>query len=339
MKKTGWKVILSPLSMLYGLILAIRHDLYDTHLLPSHEVDVPTICVGNLAVGGTGKTPHIEYLIRLLSTRYKVAVLSRGYGRRSHGFCLADERSSARTLGDELMQMHRKFPTVPMAACKNRVEGIRRLKRLYPQIDVVLLDDAFQYRALKCGFNILLTTADNLYVDDHLLPWGTRRDLLTRAQHATAIIITKCSPSMRPIDKRVLDNKLHLPTFQKLFFSHIVYKPLTITAQHPLLITGIAHPSYLLDYLRASYPNIELLSYRDHHRFTRFDVARIRELAQSHDIIFTTEKDYERLLLTELPNELGDKLHVVPMSVDLDVEQPELERLVMNYVSESLRSH
>ncbi|MGN1247581.1 MAG: tetraacyldisaccharide 4'-kinase, partial [Paludibacteraceae bacterium] len=180
------RTLLAPISWLYGLVLAIRHTLYDNHLLPSHEADIPTICVGNLAVGGTGKTPHVEYLIRLLSPRYKVAVLSRGYKRKTRGFVLADEHASASTIGDEAMQIHSKFPHVAVAVCEDRVRGVRMLKKQVEGLQVVILDDAYQHRAIRCGYYILLTPYNQLYIDDHLLPWGRLRDLKARALKANS---------------------------------------------------------------------------------------------------------------------------------------------------------
>ena len=230
------RTLLAPFSWLYGFGLAIRHTLYDNHLLPSHEVDIPTICVGNLAVGGTGKTPHVEYLIRLLSPTYKVAVLSRGYKRKTHGFVLADENANASTIGDEAMQIHSKFPHVAVAVCEDRVRGVRMLKKQVEGLQVVILDDAYQHRAIRCGYYILLTPYDQLYIDDHLLPWGRLRDLKTRALKANCIIVTQCPPDAQPIDFRVIDNRLHLPTYQHLFFSQVKYADAQAVAGKKVLV-------------------------------------------------------------------------------------------------------
>lgn len=329
--------ILAPLSWLYGLGVYVRHTLYDEHILPSFTVPVPTIGVGNLAVGGTGKTPHTEWLIRLLADRYRIAVLSRGYGRKTHGFILADEHSTAETIGDEPMQIHRKFPDIPVAVCENRVKGVRQLMRLIPDLQVVLLDDALQHRGLRCGFHILLTAANNVYDDDHLLPWGSLRDLKQRSLAAQTVIVTKCPSTMRPIDKRVIDNRLHLPTFQKLYFSRMVYEDVAITGNNPLAISGIAHPQEFFDHVRSIFPKAECIAYRDHHRFTRADQKAILAAADKHDCVLTTEKDYERLQLTPLPEALGDKLQVLPIRVDLGTDAPNLERQVVTYINETLR--
>lgn len=338
MQPSFWKVLLAPFSALYGLGLLIWHDLYDTHILPAKEVPVPTIGVGNLAVGGTGKTPHVEYLIRLLSPNYHVAVASLGYGRITRDVHIVQEDDTARTVGDELMQMHRKFPHIPMVACKNRVKGIKALLARYPDTDVVILDDAYQYHHLKCGLNMILTAADNLYTDDHLLPWGTLRDLPLRSHKADAIIVTKCSAEMQPIDYRVLKNKLSVPTFQKLFFSRMTYPELKSSCQHPILITGIANPAPLHQHLVAQYPTLQWLSFMDHHRFNNMDIQRILRLSQTCDTIFTTEKDFERLRMVESLQPLLDRIVVVPIEVTMGEDQPDFARFITNYVSESLRT-
>ncbi|MBR6493353.1 MAG: tetraacyldisaccharide 4'-kinase, partial [Paludibacteraceae bacterium] len=166
------KALTIPLSGLYRLGLAIRHFLYDKRLLLSHSVSVPTICVGNIAVGGTGKTPMVEYLVRLLTANgFHPAVLSRGYKRTTRGFVLADEQSTVTSIGDEALQLHRKFPDVPIAVCENRVRGVRQLHRQLKQLDVIILDDAMQHRPIRCGYTVMLTPYDRLYIDDHLLPW------------------------------------------------------------------------------------------------------------------------------------------------------------------------
>lgn len=336
-KKT-MRTLLAPFSWLYGFGLAIRHTLYDNHLLPSHEVDIPTICVGNLAVGGTGKTPHVEYLIRLLSPMYKVAVLSRGYKRKTHGFVLADENANASTIGDEAMQIHSKFPHVAVAVCEDRVRGVRMLKKQVEGLQVVILDDAYQHRAIRCGYYILLTPYDQLYIDDHLLPWGRLRDLKTRALKANCIIVTQCPPDAQPIDFRVIDNRLHLPKYQHLFFSQVHYDDAqTIAGNKVLVITGIAQPEYLMEYVRKQHPNACLMAFPDHHRFYKKDVERILYKAQCYDTILTTEKDYQRLVETSLVEQLGNLLHTLPIQVVLRGDSnKDFDQDILNYVKQNL---
>ena len=336
-KKT-MRTLLAPFSWLYGFGLAIRHTLYDNHLLPSHEVDIPTICVGNLAVGGTGKTPHVEYLIRLLSPMYKVAVLSRGYKRKTHGFVLADENANASTIGDEAMQIHSNFPHVAVAVCEDRVRGVRMLKKQVEGLQVVILDDAYQHRAIRCGYYILLTPYDQLYIDDHLLPWGRLRDLKTRALKANCIIVTQCPPDAQPIDFRVIDNRLHLPKYQHLFFSQVHYDDAqTIAGNKVLVITGIAQPEYLMEYVRKQHPNACLMAFPDHHRFNKKDVERILYKAQCYDTILTTEKDYQRLVETSLVEQLGNLLHTLPIQVVLRGDSnKDFDQDILNYVKQNL---
>lgn len=333
----GSRWLLAPLSALYWIVLSIRHWLYDKGFFLSRKVAVPTICVGNLAVGGTGKTPHTECLIRLLSSQYKVAVLSRGYKRHTHGFLMADHTSTAATIGDEPMQIHRKFPEVAVAVCESRVRGVKQLLRMVPDLQVVLLDDAMQHRSLECGHTILLTSHDNLYIDDRLMPWGRLRDLKHRSLAAQTVIITNCPNGMRPIDKRVIDNRLHLPAYQQLYFSHIAYEPLPETCKNPLVICGIAHPETFVSYVQRQCPKAQVMTYPDHHRFGHKDEKQILAAAEKHDVVLTTEKDYERLMLTNIPTLLGDKLHVVPIRVHLGKEEEAFQRQILSYVSRALK--
>ena len=325
--------------MLYALALHIRHWLYDEGLLPSHTPSVATICVGNLAFGGTGKTPHVEWLVRLLSPQYKIAVLSRGYGRKTHGFRMADDNSTALTIGDEPMQMHRKFPDLPIAVCADRHRGIKQLQRMIDGLQVVILDDALQHRSIRCGLNILLTAQNKLYIDDRVFPWGTLRDLKHRYLAAQAVIVTKCPDNFKPIDKRVIDNRLHLAAFQQLYFSRIVYGDIPApdgTSKSPLILTGIASPEPFIEHIKAVYPKAVTKTYRDHHRFTKAEMMDIANEAQKRSYVFTTEKDYERLLLTPLMEALERKLVVVPITVEID--RPEvLEKQIIRYINETLR--
>lgn len=313
--------ILVPLSWLYGVVVFIRNILFDEKILPSHTTSIPTICVGNIAVGGTGKTPHVEYLIRLLKDKYTIAVLSRGYGRKTHGFVMADEHSSADTIGDEMMQMHTKFPDVAMAVCVNRVRGIKLLQQRVPSLQVVILDDAFQYRWLKCDFNILLTPYDNLYVNDHLMPWGRLREHSIGSLRANAVVVTKCPDDVRPVDMRVVDTTLHLPAYQKLYFSRIEYDALPNKGT-PLVLTGIANPQYLMNYVTKQCPNAKLLAFADHHRFTMDDIERITNEANNFDYILTTEKDKARLDAISLPESLRSKIYTLPIKVQM-LNKPE----------------
>lgn len=325
-----------PLSWLYSMVLTIRHFLYDKHILLSHSVSVPTICVGNLAVGGTGKTPMVEYLVRLLVSKgLHPAVLSRGYKRSTHGFVLADEQSTVATIGDESLQLKRKFPEVPVAVCENRVRGVRQLQRLIPDLDVVILDDAMQHRAIRCGYTVMLTPYDRLYIDDQMLPWGRLRDLPSRALKADAIVVTKCPESIRPIDMRVVDNRLHLPTYQLLHFAGIDYAPVKEQG-NPLVVCGIAQPQYLMEHVQALYPQAQLMAFPDHHAFTQEEINAIVLKARHFDFVLTTEKDWQRLQSTSLEEQLseqGKHLVVMPIQMKFLTPRQSFDRAILQSIN------
>ncbi len=327
--------MLLPLSWIYSAAVWIRNMLYDEHILVSHSVSVPTIVVGNLAVGGTGKTPFVEHLIRLLGEQYHVAVLSRGYGRKSHGFVLANESCDALALGDEPWQIHHKFPHIPLAVCADRIHGIKRLMQLCPEIDVILLDDALQYRRLQSGMNILLTGYDNLYIRDCYLPAGSLRDHVSQALRANLIVVTHCPPKMQPIDKRVVNSELHLYTWQHLYFSRVQY-PQIPRAHHALLLTGIASSTYLEQYVRSCVENLQVLRYQDHHWYTHKDIQVLEKKAAEVDYIFTTEKDMARLTVHTLSEDLKAKLYPIPICLSLD-EQSDMLKALQLYINERIR--
>lgn len=332
------KVFLIPLSWLYSLVIAIRHLLFDQRILPSFKVEVPTICVGNLAVGGTGKTPMTVYIVQLLLQKgYHPAILSRGYKRATKGFVMADPMSTADSLGDEAMQLHRIFPDVPIAVCESRVRGARQLQRQVADLDVIVLDDAMQHRSIRCGYTVLLTSYDNLYIDDHMLPWGTLRDLPHRALKADTVVVTKCPEDIQPIDMRIVDNKLHLPTYQLLHFTGIEYAHLEQEGT-PLVLTGIAYPQYMLKHVQHQYPQAELMAYPDHHHYTPQDIKTILQKASNYDFVLTTEKDLQRLRMTSLIDQLaeqGKRLIALPIRVKFYTPQEWFDKLILRYVKEN----
>jgi len=329
-----------PLSWLYTIGVAIRHVLYDQHLLPSFSVEVPTICVGNIAVGGTGKTPMTAYIVQLLRDKgYHPAVLSRGYKRSTRGFVMADSYSTVETIGDEAMQLHRAFPDIPIAVCEHRVRGVKQLQRQVKDLDVVVLDDAMQHRAIRCGFTVLLTPYDHLYIDDHMLPWGTLRDLPSRALKADTIVVTKCPDTIRPIDMRVVDNRLHLPTYQQLHFAGIKYAPMEQDGT-PLVLCGIAQPNYMIEYVRTLYPQAELLAFPDHHQYTPQDIETIVVKARCFDFVLTTEKDIQRLRTTTLTEKLtaqNKRLIALPIRMCFYTPHETFDRQILNYVHENCK--
>ncbi|UNY99007.1 tetraacyldisaccharide 4'-kinase [Zhouia spongiae] len=296
-----FRKILLPFSCLYGSVIRLRHLLYDKGIIKTKSYDFPVICVGNLSVGGTGKTPMTEYLIHLLKNDFKVAILSRGYKRKSHGFVLADQSSTVETLGDEPMQYHNKFKDIYVAVDADRQHGIEILRdSLRP--GVVVLDDAYQHRKVKAGFNILLTSYSDLYVDDLLLPAGNLRDIKSRAKYADVIVVTKCPEAMDLIQKNNLLKRIKPRKHQEVYFSKISYggeiisseevQPLSyLRGRHFTLVTGIAKPDPLVNFLKSKGLQFEHLDYPDHHDFSSQQVGILR----SKGIVLTTEKDYMRL--------------------------------------------
>ncbi len=237
------------------------------------------------------------------------------------------------------MQIHRKFPDVALAVCESRVRGVKQLQRMVPDLQVVILDDAMQHRSLRCGLTIMLTAQNNLYIDDHLLPVGRLRDLPKRNLAAQAVIITKCPENFKPIDKRVIDNRLHLAAFQQLYFSKTVYGEESFLSKDtkPLVVSGTANPKELFAHVKQRCPKAQLLAFRDHHRFDRKDLVQIETAAAKCDYVLTTEKDYERMLLTDLPQRLGEKLHVLPIQAEVDNIEA-LDKQITSYLNEHLRN-
>ena len=293
--------LLFPISLIYALVVHIRNFLYDVNVFKSKAFEIPTICIGNLSVGGTGKTPMAEFLISFLKDDHKVALLSRGYRRDSKGFVLASRKSTVRDLGDEPYQIHSKFPEIVIAVAADRRNGIRMLEQQVSP-DVILLDDAFQHRKVNYGFSLLLTTHDNLYVNDWYLPTGNLRDSKREAKRADVIIVTKCPTSLNDLERQRIIQTLNPESHQEVLFSCLAYAPefKGDTGSFPLdffrdkkltLVTGIANPGPLVTYLEALGLVFEHLRFNDHHAFTENELQQLRKRA----FLLTTEKDYVRL--------------------------------------------
>lgn len=293
------RFLLLPFAILYGLGVRLRHFLYDRGWLSSKRYPFPILCVGNLAVGGTGKTPMVEYLVRLLGQE-QVAILSRGYRRKTRGFVLADDSATAMTLGDEPYQYHRKFPRATVAVCESRQEGIERLLE-NPHFKYIILDDAFQHRKVQAGTNLLLTSYDKLYTQDFLLPVGSLRDIRSRARKAQIIIVTKCPELTQTEQEKIIQQLKPLPS-QKVYFTTIAYSDRVYSHEDSqalkdfiatpfTLVTGIANPTPLVDFLEKQGASFEHLAYSDHHHFSNRELEFLRQKER----ILTTEKDYVRL--------------------------------------------
>lgn len=344
------KILLAPISWLYAIVLHIRHKLFDWGILKSKSFSVPTICVGNLALGGTGKTPHTEYLIRLLQDKFKVAVLSRGYGRKTKGYVLAKQDTGYEEIGDEPMQYHSKFNDIYVAVDENRCEGVDNLMASAPDTDVILLDDAYQHRKIKPGLNILLTEYYNIYKKDMLLPTGRLRDVKSAAKRADILLVTKSPRVLLPYDKRDMINILEAKPYQKVFFTYIDFQdltPITGTARATnlqdiksvYLFCGIANSYPLEDHLKRKYNTLITNYYYDHHCFTDEDINTIidgfNNVIGKNKIIVTTEKDLMRLTKASYMNKFEDvPLFTIPIEVRFnDKNEGEIfNNLIIDYV-------
>ena len=330
--------ILFPFALLYGIITSIRNFLFDNGILKSYSFDIPIIAVGNLSLGGTGKTPQIEYLIRLLSPKYKVATLSRGYKRKSKGFILADATSNAEILGDEPFQFFSKFPTIQVAVDVDRKNGIEQLLSQNIKPDIILLDDAFQHRKVKAGFYILLTSFDELFINDSIFPMGNLRESRKGAKRANMIIVTKCPETISEIAKENIKNKIGLQV--PIYFSYIDYdksvinekeskKVAEINKKELLILAGIAKPESFFKHF-----NIETtMSFPDHHHFSENDIFKIKEEAKNK-LIVTTEKDFMRLS-GKLPS---SQLFYLPIKSSFLSGSDNFNKTITNYVESSSRN-
>src|SRR3954470_22925887 len=317
------RLLLLPFALLYGIAVAIRNWLYDKKILNSATFNFPLIGIGNLSVGGTGKSPMVEYLVELLQPHFKVATLSRGYKRKTRGYGLANEATTALEIGDEPMQFHLKFPQVAVAVGEERLFAIPQLLQDRPETEVIILDDAFQHRAIIAGLNILLTDCGNLFYSDWFLPTGDLRDERKSYKRAHIIIVTKCPPNLSVDEKNKITRQINLEKKQHLFFTtiqygepyHIITKhPIHITQQHEvLLVCGIANPQPLKNYLTVQTGTFTEQAYNDHYIFTIDDLKEIRKryegLSGNNKFILTTEKDAVRLL------KFSDQLHDLPLYV------------------------
>lgn len=335
--------VLTPLSWGYGAVTWIRNKMFDSGLLKEQEFDIPVVCVGNITVGGTGKTPHVEYILRNLSSRYKIAVLSRGYKRKTKGFVLANRNSSPRDIGDEPLQIFRKFGgRVKVAVCESRRLGIKNLQESFPELDLIVLDDAFQHRYVKPKVSILLTDYNRPFYTDRILPLGRLRESAHQVNRADMVVVTKCPRDLSPINTRIIRKDLNLMKFQSLFFStfdHTAILPVfpeeakytasldsLSSSDSVMLVTGVANPRGFIRYFRKFPFRVKVDHYPDHHDFTRKDisemVSRFEKLQGSRKIIVTTEKDAVRLQHNPyIPYNIKSYIFYLPVEVKM-LESP-----------------
>ncbi|CAM1374354.1 tetraacyldisaccharide 4'-kinase [Tenacibaculum xiamenense] len=334
------RFLLFPVAIVYDLVTSVRNLFFDTGVFKQTEFQLPVIAVGNLSVGGTGKSPQIEYLIRLLKEKYQVATLSRGYKRKTKGFQLVNENHSVEDVGDEPMQFYKKFDGITVAVDADRVNGITQIiENRKP--DVVLLDDAFQHRKVKASFYILLTKYNDLYSNDFILPTGNLRESRRGAKRANAIVVTKCPVDLSEEKQNTIRKKLTIDENQQVFFSKIRYEETIYSNKGNMnlndlenseivLVTGIASPDSLLQFLGKRMIKIKHINFPDHHNFTEKDLNKIRMTSRSlsgeRKVILTTEKDYVRL------GESINNLYYLPIESSFLGEEKEFNSMVLNHV-------
>jgi len=341
------RIFLYPFALIYGAVVWLRNRLYDTGFFSSIEFSVPVITVGNLSVGGTGKTPHVEYLIRLLQYQYKVATMSRGYKRHTQGFIIADEKANALRIGDEPMQYHMKYPELVVSVAEERITGIPALLQRKPDIDVILLDDAYQHRSVKAGVNILITDYAKPFYEDYILPLGRLRERRAAYKRADVIIVSKCPLDIDSAKASEIERKINPLLHQKVFFTGISYEmpydfitreQVSLNNTNAVLVCCIARPEPLVGYLRQHTNDVHVLSYPDHHYFVSTDLEEIKAAYNNWDVdnkvIVTTEKDAARLQLHfEKLKEWGIRIIVLPIEVKVLFNKGhELDEIVMKYV-------
>jgi tetraacyldisaccharide 4'-kinase len=342
------RILLLPFSLVYGLIIYLRNWMFDRKLFRASTFNLPVICIGNLSVGGTGKSPMVEFLIEKLQQAFKIAVLSRGYKRKTRGYALATNQSTALEIGDEPMQFFNKFPGLTVAVGEERVVAIPQLLHDKPDTQVIILDDAFQHRWVKAGFNILLTDYHNLYTRDWFLPTGDLRDQKKSARRADIVVVTKCPPDISLSEKNQLIRELKPAAGQQIFFSAISYgKPYQLITKElwtpnrsteVLLVTGIANPGALKKHLEESFNGYDELAYGDHHIFSIDDLnyilKKFNQLQSPMKILLTTEKDAVRL--QKFSQQLRDlPFFVMPIQpVFMFSEENQFTRLITTFIQD-----
>ncbi|ANI88401.1 tetraacyldisaccharide 4'-kinase [Arachidicoccus ginsenosidimutans] len=339
------RLLTFPVSIIYGSVIHVRNFLFDKKILRSTSFDMPIICVGNISVGGTGKTPMVEYLIKLLQQQNLLqATISRGYRRKTKGFLIANKTTTANEIGDEPMQFHTKFPDVNVCVGKDRVNAVQQFLQLKPETKAIILDDAFQHRKITAGLNILLTDYNNLFYKDYFLPTGTLRDQRSSAKRADIIVVTKCDHDLLINKKEKIINQINRFNQGYIFFTTINYgKPCHISVSeefilnnetHYILVHGIANANSLRNYIASFDKNFEEISFKDHHNFTQNDIEKIIGIYQKKTgktVIITTEKDAVKLKwfneLSALP------LYVLPIETSfLFNQKDDFDNTIKNFV-------
>jgi tetraacyldisaccharide 4'-kinase len=354
-------VLLLPFSVIYGIGVSIRNFLFDSGVFPSRIFDIPVISVGNITVGGTGKTPHVEYILSLLKNDFKVAVLSRGYKRKTSGFIVASETSGVDEIGDEPLQIKKRFPDAEVAVDGNRVRGIQKLCSLKTDLKAIILDDAFQHRWVKPGITVLLMDYNQPIKDDYLLPAGRLREFSSASKRAAIVVVTKCPPDFKPIERRIMMNNLSLMPWQTLYFSEFSYgEPVPVfdgalpfpereefrtMRSNILMVTGIASPGTFENHLRTISKSPVKIEFPDHHQYSANDMKRILkvfgDMEGNRNVILTTEKDAMRFRkINDVDPKISQNLYYFPISVRfLENDGKEFKHQILRYVRNNKRNH
>lgn len=342
------QILLAPISWIYGLVVNLRNKFFDWKIFRSEEFDIPIVCVGNLTVGGTGKTPHTEFLIEHFSRNYHIAVLSRGYKRKTKGFVEATTKSSYRKIGDEPKQIKLKYPDIPVAVCEKRAEGIKRLRELHPEINLIILDDAFQHRYVEPWVNVVLMDYTRPIYTDHFLPQGRLRDSKKQMRRAQIVIVTKCPEDIKPIDMRVTRKALDLYPYQGLYFSRPVQgqliplfpeheMPVPKRETNVIAMAGIANPKIFFGQLSERFNVQKTLVYADHYVYKVGDLSKLEKMLSvlpPDTAIIVTEKDAVKLSSRKkIPVSLQKRLWFAPIEVRfLDNGEQGFIRQINEYV-------
>jgi len=354
-------ILLYPFSLIYGLITSFRNFLYDSGILRSKEFSIPVICVGNITVGGTGKTPHTEYIAELLKENFKVATLSRGYKRKTHGFMMANSSSTVSDIGDEPLQIFRNLPDIIVTVDNNRVSGVQRILRDHPETEAIILDDAFQHRRITPGLSILLSDFNRPIESDHMLPFGNLRENKGNISRADIILITKSPEDLSAIQRRLIVKELDKADYQNLYFTSLIYKsPVPVFGKlqkrsHPeisgfedsgiVLITGIANPLPLKEYLDKKNTEIIHMVFPDHHDYDEKDLVNITEvfnnLKSKSRFLVTTEKDSVRFReFTNIAEPIKSAFYYIPIGIAfLNEDKEEFDNLIIDYVRKNHRNY
>ncbi|MDD3858601.1 MAG: tetraacyldisaccharide 4'-kinase [Bacteroidales bacterium] len=351
-------ILLSPLVIIYRIAISIRNFCFDNKILKTKEYKLPIISIGNISVGGTGKTPHTEFILKMLKKEYSVAILSRGYKRKTKGFRIVEQSDSHYDAGDEPLQIKQKFPDVIVSVCESRTAGVDKLLELYPDLNLIILDDAFQHRRISPGLSILLNNYHHPIAKDFLLPLGRLREPRSASHRAHIVIFSKCPANLKPIERRILSQEVDIMPYQYLFFSTLKYHDLRpvfsnegneikiseLKDYNVLAFTGIARSSDFADYIETNSASLRHIKYPDHYNYTQKDIMKIQDIyktLKSKKVIVVTEKDAVRLKSIDFfDEEIKKAVYCIPIEVELicsEEERKQFDNQIFSYVRNNKR--